>query len=362
MIRKSFALLLNFALSILGSIVASYITLKIANKDLLIKTTTNKYSFDFIFQSYEFYAFLLCILCIIGLNEFLKGRGTRRIPVRPTTFFRLYRKTAEIVSEIHEFQHEFEQSIKVIKEIKQSEDTSESIRDIGKFLLESLLKKIQHIVFISTGANVSVNLKVFIRSDDCKNGIDVSRQSTYLTTLAKAPSDQEKNDTKKREFNAKYYVGDECYQKIVNGKPQTIKNWITKTVIPLKEKLEYENSGEEIFVNSAYLYILGNKEHHYISNDLIKEEKKGVYVGNCKDWRNFYRSKAVFLVSPSLEENKHVDVSKPAGILIVDSRRKFIFENRFSKRLIGYFAHRLYDFVNYYNKALYNGRHLKKTA
>ncbi len=348
--KKSYSFIVNFFSSIGKSLITTFIA-----SALFSVVSVDKQFIRNIFKPLTLYIFLTilaCYLLILAVTEYLRRRGERGIPVRLFSVIKKHLKIVSVIDELHEFQHLLSKGVKAIQNYP---CTMDNFNNIGRYALTGLLTKVQQVIEMVTGADVSVNVKLFIREDSTVRNDVIPAKKTYLRTLIRIPSRLENNNVRsnkcaEREDNMKYFIGKERYIKVKNNKSQSMKKWITETITPLKERME--NRGDNFFVNSAYLYILGNMEHYFISNNLVKEEKKGLYLGNCKNWKDYYKSKAVFLISPNLRSNEKVDINKPIGILIVDSHCKHIFEVRFIRKLIGYFAHRLYVFLKYYIKLL----------
>jgi hypothetical protein len=353
-VKKILSFFRNIVISIIISIISTIIVSEIK---------VNEISFNLVFQKRFIFIFITTLSVIIFffmISELLRRKGERGIPVRPYTIIRKHIKIISLIIEIHEFQHLFTRACNAIKKHSPS---SANFNTIGRYALGTLLERIQIIVELATGANVSVNIKLFISDNSTSRSNITAAKDTYLRTLIRLHSRKEalyikKNVLEERDNNKKYYVGKERYTKSKNNKPQSLKKWINQTIKPLKEKLENNNTG--YLVNSAYLYILGDKQHYFISNNLIKEEKRDLYTGNCTNWKSYYRSKAVFLICPNLKSGKNVDLNEPIGILIVDSKIRHIFETRFFRKLVGYFAHRLYDFLKYYTLPLTDEKHYGK--
>lgn len=283
--KKVFSFLISFLFSVLTSLTATFISsvLFSGNHSLL------RFFRDF-FIPLNFSIFLVILICvfvILASNEYLCRKGERGIPVRLYSLILKYFKIVTLINEIHEFQHMFS---KALIAIKSHPGTSKYFNTIGKYALLALLTKIQQIVQMVTGTGISLNIKLFIRVNSTNTNEVTPAKNTYLRTLLRVPSVQEykninNNKYPERENNMKYYIGKERFLKTKNNKPQHIQKWISETINPLKERAE--NKEDDIWVNSAYLYMLGDREHYYISNNLVIEEKKGLYLGNCENWKNY---------------------------------------------------------------------------
>ena len=359
--KKFLSTVLNIVLSAFSSVLGSLIYGVFITKDLKIsEILSGKLIQYFLLTGYKV-IIVVILLIIVGLvlHRYLVRCGERGTPVRPYTFIQKYLKIISIIIELHDFQHFFS---KAYLEIRKQDTSSESFRGVGLYALTELLRKVQSIIRLAIGADVSLNIKAFVKINKTENEEKTPAKNTYLRVLVRVPSNHElkctqENKHEERRDSFKYFIGSgrDHFKRIKNNAPQTMKKWMTETVNPLKDKIK--DRDETFLVNSAYLYILGDKQHYFISNNLEKDEKDGLYLGNCDDWKDFYKSKAVFLISPNMKPNVPVDMKLPIGILVVDSKKKFIFETRFIRKLVGYFAHRLYDILKYYRDTITSAEH-----
>lgn len=357
--NRSKSFLINFAISVFASIVASVIVALITGDMTFSVLFSENFINYFLDQRYLTLViiFILTIFTGLILSRHLRKKGERGIPVRPLIFIKKYLSVVSTIFELHEFQHIFSRAY---NEVRMQGVSSKNFKGIGFYALVGLLEKIQSILKVSTGVDVSINIKAFIKTSEEDKGKKIPLKETYLRVLVRVPSRKESQSLKERDDEMKYYIGSgrERFKRIKNNTPQTMNNWVTNIVKPLKEKVKDKNG--EFLVNSSYLYILGNQHHYFISNDLEKEAKLGLYIGNCHNWGEYYKSKAIFLICPNLKENKKVDTKLPIGILVIDSHKKFSFESKFTRKLIGYFAHRLYYILKYYEDTITNERYYEK--
>lgn len=209
---------------------------------------------------------------------------------------------------------------KQLKEIKLSikEKTNEIEKEHSEVIgaaLDSILEKYQKIINLIS-SDVSVNVKIFDKNN-----------RNILKTIKRIPSDTELADSKLRGR----VISEEFV--LISG----------KTI----EELNVENSINDKSINSAYNLVCDENslDFYYICNNLSKAKELGDFYSSSNEWQNYYDSLAVFLIcdkASSTSENPKFNKSN--GILIFDSKQKYVFIHPIMIQLGGYLTHRLYSF------------------
>ena len=251
---------------------------------------------------------------------------------------------------IHHFQHLIEN---IKEEILNTPLEKRNESHLGA-LLYKLLHNIQTIVKIQTGHSFSFNVKIFEFEKNNEAGVDYLKHA-LLRTVSRMPSQHESSKTdpafRARSNREKFIIKELRYNKDITNDNE-LKKFVT---ILNGKKTEYEESGVELKINSAYLQVFGKGRHFFMSNNLDKSEEMELFLSTSVDYKKYYKSLAVFLISPTIDSNVCIETNnsqtfKPSGMLIVDSESKNIFRREQIKDLIGYFAHRLHEIITLYGE------------
>lgn len=276
-----------------------------------------------------------CIAIIFFLNKKRKLAGSNGVSLSLGLYLKKYSPLILIpyLSDLHDFFHELKTAERIIldKKIKNPSDT------LGIDYSKRLLQKFQSILHSVSGVDFSVNIKLFERIDDNeKTGIvDLQKSRIALSTFIRV--------------NSKFES-----QKIINAgldpRSSTEKFLITK-----------ENSSKlnckSYKVNTAYNKVMKGK-HYWISGNLESDLKKKNFESNSNNYKRYYNSLGVFLISPPLEPGMKPPF-KAIGLLIIDSFEINTINNVLIKDVVGYFAHLFYDFFINFNQ--YTSQNERKT-
>lgn len=259
-----------------------------------------------------------------------------------------------MIYEIHEFQHEYDQVIRTLTQTVDGILNQEGLKTGSPSLseLRRLMRKIKETFEEFTGAPISVNIRIYANENESASPGAVSTSHTYLQTLERVASNKEVQTSKKnnngreRTFEEKFYLGKIRYKKESN-----IKDWINDEIIHQDKVLKRE--GQKYKINSAYNYVLGNDKSYFISNNLDKDTKEGIYYSSSSDYLKFYNSLAIVRIGPYFNKRIPNDpLNTTNGLLIIDSLETGIFDYAFTRQLLGYYAHRLHPVVEYYKKVV----------
>lgn len=234
---------------------------------------------------------------------------------------------------VHEFYHELSFSVQEVK----NKNLVNPIDLDGKILSGKLLRKCQDILRIITGVDFSLNIKLFQRTDYNADGYvnyNNLTLSTYLRVISKKELIRIENNTiHNRESKELFFVED----------------WKKNQGDNLFVNLSTYKSPEGYKRNLAYDYVLGPTTHYWLSNNLERDLKNKCFYSTSANWDQYYNSLAVFLISPPFDPGEYIEKKQALGIIIADSLEKNVFERRFFKFLMGYFAHQFYDYLKSYS-------------
>lgn len=234
----------------------------------------------------------------------------------------------KVLFEIHSFHHMFRRYANRAYPLKRWTDSHQDA-------LEKLLKRVKVVADWITGADVAVNIKVFTT----EVGESVSVRDADLVTIVRIGSERERRLAKRGE---KLFprCNDEVFRIIVGdeGAPGRMGNVY----------LGNPSIFDPFRVNSAYNYCFGRTRHFWVNNDLPEASESGEYFSTSNSYESYYRALAVFLLSDPLEpgSSPKANSSSPMGILVVDSWKKHRFDERVFCTVMGYFAHRLFQFIS----------------
>ena len=276
-----------------------------------------------------FVFFVVTIIVITFVKRKLKKKGVRNVPI---SFFKYIKKfnpllCYESIRALHEFEHVFNT---VVGEINKENITL--ISNEGKKKTTSLIKEMYVALRVITGVDFSINVKLFE-----KNG--VSPNSFLAKTYERFPSkiEREKRREKDSEMNR-------------NTKEEFLVNiWEEEELSDLYRHVskQIDNHKKK---NLSYDYVVSGSRHYWLSNNLNVDIKNKLFISNSNRYRQFYNSLGVFLIAPHHEEWKAIENDSVKGLLIVDSLTTGVFQEKNSKSLIGYFAHRFYDYICAYKE------------
>jgi len=237
-----------------------------------------------------------------------------------------------MIYQIHRFQHRIHDGIEQIKNSNINERML-LLHDLTAIILQD----IQKTILLITNQYVSIHIKIFVQKESKKEILSCeSIEDVYLKVFERVPSSIEKKLVEKGKLKKRDSDGKQFFM---------MEKWpedCVKNINFYIEKLKKLKGVEYLKVNSAYNYVLSPTTHNWISNDLEKDEKEGKFYSTNVDYYDYYKSLGIFVIcSPA---NKTVD-EIPIGILVIDSLQKNVFKVKFITELLGYFSHRLYDFL-----------------
>lgn len=237
--------------------------------------------------------------------------------------------SSHLVLEYHELYH----LINCKKEdiCKRTDPFSKDGRDCTAVILQ----RFNHILKIITSVDFSINIKLFER-EDLLNGGFTSFDNAVLKTYERFQSGSEK---------AQIQNGLQVRRNVEN---YIVQHWEAEDKENLYHSIRaYRGSFKR---NIAYDYSLGPTEHYWLSNNLQNDETKGRFHSTSTNYEKYYSSLGVFLIAPPLEAGKHIeDKDKVLGIIIFDSKESNVFHKIFTRHIMGYFAHIIYDYLMYYS-------------
>jgi len=277
---------------------------------------------------------------------YLQKRGTNNDKEKESKNEKVRLKTAirrfiplnlfKIILEIHECQHILETSRSEIKE-SNDQQNKHFIEKNKRRTIALILSKFRDIVNLITGSDVSIHIKLFESNGITHQSTD-KREGFYLKAFERIPS---KKELKLRENNEL-----ECR---TNKKTFITYKWEDDFIKKYSVKTN-ENSlaKSNLYINSAYSFVLGKNAHYWVSNNLNKDNEKGLYYSNNPDEKKYYNSLGVFLIGPHIRDGE-VSERSAAGLLIIDSYHTNIFDLPFLRQVVGYITHRLYFYLTFIN-------------
>ena len=207
------------------------------------------------------------------------------------------------------------QSRQIIKKDKQRYSNINSRRGIIEDFLVASRETLKKSLFV----NVRISLKTFCQKDD--NNI----LQTYTYVI-------ENLDDNKRTKKIDYILslrGTDTYQ--------DLKTWHNAS------KSYSEEHGRTPFAsNSIFNYLVATGNLYWLSNDLDKDEKDGIFH-TSSEYRNLYNSLGVFLIKSPIEvESAQSDIK---GVLTFDSSKTNIFVERECQLLMGFITYCVYELL-----------------
>lgn len=284
--------------------------------------------YDPIFR-YVFGIFLLYVAVVLSLKAIARVRGDKagslslRALIGLINPVRYYR----VIREIHTLEHSIDRAKLFLENIRSESLSYMDCRVVQEVMID-ILKVIQRALMYAFNTDIAIHIKMF----EGRHGISevTAPGGNYLVTVARCKSGIEcKNEGKgspARRSNEKFQIimGDA-------GRPEGLKNTHPS-----------QSNGDNNRVNSAYCYVFNENDHFWVNNDLTRAEAEGKYYSTSRNWKTFYKSLAVFLISEPRQPGLAIDLT-PYGLMIIDSAESGVFDFIYMKLLGGYFAHRLHD-------------------
>ena len=303
-------------------------------------------------DEYFFYVLLLAITLSVLLVylilrlSLLWVMGARGAYIRLGYLWRMYgfRSSSRLMRAIHfDFEHVYQElCVRIDREKRDLGKKGDPMRIDNQVFLECLKQmeeSLQTTLRKVTGVGFNIHIKLIYRIDNAK-GFGAKILGNRIET------DYEKKlyniDNAKKRSNYEYYIdlSKNSEEDILLYAKSYKKNKGEHIPIPGSDEMN-----EYLMKNSSYDYVLGKSNHHWLSNNVKKDIRKGKLVTSCEDCTKFYNSIGVFAINKTDRQNRAIGDSY--GLLILDSEKKHVFSKYFSPRLIGYFAHRFYDFFKY---------------
>lgn len=292
--------------------------------------TKYKIFFD---QTYLMIFSIFCTFIWLVFHYYIKKKllfaGVNGEPIKFKYYIKRFNPVLllHFAQEIHSFHHALcDAKLK----IKNRNITTPNDKE-AKEITASLLQKCQDILKLTLGEDFSLNIKLFenktnIISDKLSNVRD-----SVLLTYERVPSKKEKE---------KYCVHE--IRKRSNNEKFVISKWDSDNIENLFTLISsYKGKYKK---NLAYDYVFSQNNHFWLSNDLEKDSQKRIFKSTSDDYLIYYKSLAVFLLSPPLTVGEHVDIDKVLGLIIFDSIETNVFHTEYSKQILGYFSHLFYDY------------------
>ena len=270
----------------------------------------------------------LAILFTFLVNRILHVRGGLAGPISLSTFMHRLNLCIyyQVLSRVHIFEHDFEKAVRC-KQSDPARYKNIDEREVREFAI-TLLSTIKEVIRYITGADVAVHIKVF-RNTGGRSGV-IPIEKALLATYERVPSDTEAKRSSasgtRRRRNSEQF-------KILRGDSGR------------SEALSSHKKNTKTKFNSAYNYVFRDKLHFWIQNDLRNAEKRKIYASSSENWKGYYNSLCVFILSPRVLAGDAVQDDKVIGVLIVDSKKTGAFEYEMMKQVLGYFSHRMYAFL-----------------
>ena len=285
--------------------------------------------------SYTFFILLpVSILsCIFLIKKHLVSKGVWGEPYK----FRLLVKrlnpflSSHLVKDYHDLYHLIEDKRNFISKNRNLDPLSK----IGRTFTSEILQRFNYILKTATSVDFSINIKLFVRNDALDEGF-VSFDKAILKTYERFECGSEKtqiqNGLRKRTSTENYVV----------------QHWEADEKDQLYEMIKgYRGNYVR---NLAYDYSLGPLEHYWLSNNLENDEKKCRFCSTSRDYKNYYSSLGVFLIAPPLVAGEHIiNKDKVLGLIVFDSKESNVFHKIFTRHILGYFSHLIYDYLMYYS-------------
>lgn len=286
---------------------------------------------DYLQDSFPYFIFLY--FCWLFYQYYIKKKllnaGVNGVPIKLTYYLKRFNPFLLLYfsQDIHGFHHS-------ICEAKNTINTSKIVSPLskeGKILTAHLLQKCQIILQKTLGEDFSLNIKLFEKkvNSDSSNLSDI--RDAVLLTYERVPSKKE------REKELSHII-----KKRSNSEKFVISKWEPDKINKLYSIIDSYNGTYK--KNLAYDFVFSANNHFWLSNDLEKDKKQMLFTSISDNYLDYYKSLAVFLLSPPLNVGEHVDVENVLGLIIFDTIETNVFHTEYSKQILGYFSHLIYDY------------------
>lgn len=252
----------------------------------------------------------------------------------------IFRRPLEMATHIHQFEHLYDDIINEIDIRKKSGETVNLGSHVSRESVFKLLEQIRVTLASFGDENTNINIKIPINNSG-SHGWMTDPKKFKLVTYERAPSPYEFKKTAKSDKSEKREL-----KRRSNNEKFLIMIDDDDDISSIDKNNGKCHSRSGIRCNSAYNSVLGSGRHAWISNDIVKMKKKGLYKSTSDKWEDYYKSLAVVAIAPhQAKEDGYVENS--FGILVADSIGKGAFNRTLTKKLMGYYAHRLYRLLSY---------------
>lgn len=288
--------------------------------DTISNKIINKPPFWLILLIWVIIAATFLYILVYVLSWFLRDRcikyGTHAIPCSLMAFFRVkcQNRTQTSLKMVQGLYKKMVQAKHMIKSDKQKYSNINSRKDIIDDFLAASRDTLKKSLFV----NVRISLKTFYQKED-KNILQ-----TYTYVIENM---DDNNRTKKIDYILSIN-GTDAYQ--------DLKTWHNAS------KSYSEKHGRTPFAsNSIFNYLIATGNLCWLSNDLSKDEKDGIFH-TSSEYRNLYNSLGVFLIKSPTTLQTHHNIK---GVLTFDSSKTNIFVEKECELLMGFIAYCVYELL-----------------
>lgn len=243
-----------------------------------------------------------------------------------------------IIKDIHEFQHIYDD---IIDSIALAREAGKEVAIGDNLCRNSIFQLLSHIrTTLSTIGidQTSVNIKIPVNTGTGGRSI-TDLDHAVLKTYERAPSPLEQALTSiDNEASSPKLTERSNKERFIISNDENATKWMQDNAGKCKKGHSR--------CNSAYIHVLGSGSHSWISNDLIKDKKKKQFLSTSTGWEKYYKSLAVVAIAPhQTRVNGCIDNS--FGVLVADSPKRNAFNKKLVRKVLGYYAHRLYRLLKY---------------
>jgi len=274
------------------------------------------------------FSILIIIICLQGQAK-KRGGHCSNLYYR-SLFFQINPiRIHKTVTLIHDFEHIYYEELEKIISLNNGPMTIDNKIFIKS--MESLLENIRITVSTSLCCDVSATIKLF--QDKLTNGPACMKlEDAQLKNYIRSPSKRESRLINKG--HAAERNDSDVYKIILgdDGLPHRLKN---------THRIDKDCGFK---VNSAYNYLFGNRDHYWVCNNLRRAESLNKYYTTATKNIERYNSLALFLILHPIKPGTEIPYPQ-LGILQIDSHKKGLLDSIRLRMVAGYFAHRLYDFL-----------------
>lgn len=294
-----------------------------------MKGQSRQFVFNILIGSFILLVFVNIVIWVVSRH--LQKIGVRGEPLKFTLYLKRFnpRIMYNFILGLHSFHHELFQCKQKIFTYPISSPLSRE----GKDMTAHLLSHCHDIIRTLTGISFSINIKLFERLDNHASGSS-NLDEAVLVTYERFPSIDEK----------KSFQSDKPGRK--NNEKFLVEAWSNDNVEEIYKNCLKARDGFR--KNYAYDFVLGPSKHYWLSNNLKKDDKRKCFFSSSKNYDQFYNSLAVFLISPPLDHSLKPSKEETFGLLIFDTIHSNVFDKELSRQLLGYFAHRFYEYFSYF--------------